>query len=324
MGTDITLDPAQGQTLEAWAKAIPGDAGIVRLAPGDHGRPVFTGRRTSRIDIWGQPGAVVRGALFRDTSRWLFRRVKFQPASLAPPNAYYAAMVDTDALSSDISFGYSTLSSACDFSACDDISAVPATERPLLQGMLLRLRGRNMAATFSTFHDCRTAIQISGSNNRVEGCVVERFTVDGIGFDGAGHQIVGNTVRDARHHIEEREHCDGIQGYQAGGRDCVVARNVVGPSPLSDYMQGISGFDGMWTNLTVEDNDVTPSGAYHGITWFGPDGVMLQRNTVRQDRPGFPPRIQITKAKDGRPAANVVERDNIAPQIMIDAWCRLA
>ncbi|WP_156379777.1 MULTISPECIES: hypothetical protein [unclassified Rhizobium] len=70
--TDITLDPSKGQTLEKWAKAILSDAGIVRLAPGEHGRPLFTGRLKHTVQIVGPtsgPLAIVRAATFRDTAR---------------------------------------------------------------------------------------------------------------------------------------------------------------------------------------------------------------------------------------------------------------
>lgn len=221
--TDITLDPSKGQTLEVWAKAIPGNAGIVRLAPGDHGRPIFRGRRSKLIQIVGVPGSVVCGALFRDTARWLFRRVLFSAPGLVGPDNF-AAMVDTDALSSDITFGSNSMAYGCEFQACDDIGAMSVAEKLALPHTLVRLRGHNMVVSFSRLHDCRNAIQMSGLNCRAEDNGIERFNVDGIDLANSGQRVLRNLIRDGRHFVEEKQHADCIQLQDVTARDIIVAR----------------------------------------------------------------------------------------------------
>ncbi|KQS86924.1 hypothetical protein [Rhizobium sp. Leaf383] len=318
--TDITLDPSKGQTLEKWAKAIPSDAGIVRLAPGEHGRPLFTGRLKQTVQIVGPasgPPAIVRAATFRDTARWLFRRILFQAAGVVGPNNFQA-VVDTDTLSSDLTFGSTSKAYGCAFKACDDIGVLSVADRLALPHTLVRLRGRNMVVAFSRLHDCRNAIALLGPNCRAEDNIIERFTVDGIDMGGSGQRVLRNLIRDGRHFPEELLHADAIQHLDVAANDSIVADNIIEPSPFADYLQGITGFDGHWSGVQVLRNKVAPCNAYHGITLMGADGVTIEDNTVTHDGSKVVPWIQVTASKDGRASTAVTCRGNTAPRMLID------
>lgn len=82
-------------------------------------------------------------------------------------------------------------------------------------------------------------------------------------------------------------HDDMFQGFALGG--CVfenlliednfmLDRSSASRTLVSEY-QGISIFDGLYKNVVVRRNIVL-SGAYHGISMYGTDGLLVENNTV--------------------------------------------
>lgn len=70
--------------------------------------------------------------------------------------------------------------------------------------------------------------------------------------------------------------------------------------------------------MQVLRNKVTPTKAYHGITFMGVDGVTIEGNTVTHDGGKAVPWIQVTKSKDGRASTGVTCQGNTAPRMLID------
>jgi hypothetical protein len=82
---------------------------------------------------------------------------------------------------------------------------------------------------------------------------------------------------------------------------------------LTNSMQGIGCFDGMFDGWVVENN-VVITDHWHGISFYGMTNSRIVNNTVidvNDAKPG-PPWIMVTAHKDGTPSSNVVVRNNLA------------
>jgi MYXO-CTERM domain-containing protein len=82
---------------------------------------------------------------------------------------------------------------------------------------------------------------------------------------------------------------------------------------LSNEMQGIGCFDGMFDGWVVENN-VVITDHWHGISFYGMTNSRIVNNTVidLDDAQPGPPWIMVTAHKDGRASENVVVRNNLA------------
>lgn len=317
--TTFTLNTAKGDTLAKWARtAPPPGVHLVYCEAGDHGTPTFVGRAHTLVQVVCRPGAVIRGALFRNTKGWLFRKCLFEAAGPVGPGNF-VALVDTDDKSSDITFGTTSLDYGCEFRACQDVGALSVPEKLALHHTLVRLRGPRMVVAFSRLHDCRNVISLMGVGARAEDNVVERFTVDAIDVGGSCQRVLRNEIRDGRHFPEEELHADGIQLQDATATDVLIEGNVIGPSPQADYLQGITGFDGRWDSVKVLRNTVTACSSYEALSFFGVDKLALDGNVVTQQRPTGPvPWLRVVPSKTGRPSTNLALGVNFAPRVVID------
>ena len=85
----------------------------------------------------------------------------------------------------------------------------------------------------------------------------------------------------------------------------------------NNYMQGISIFDGKWDGVEIINN-VVVTNTWHGIALYGVDNAKVINNTVLPSRPEIMTWIMVHPGKDKRPSSNVVVRNNIAGQIIVD------
>lgn len=309
----ITLDPAKGETLAASVgKIAPGDT-VIAL-PGDHGAPAIVGAMTPRVQIVCRPGAVIGRTTITKAMGWLFKGCDFRGAANEPGNNQ--RLVQTDLVSSDIDFD------RCSFASVENTSGwTPQdwVDRPYFLGLFLR--GTNMNVSNSHFFNLRNALAARADNSRVMNNTFEAFGNDAMQIGASGLRIVGNTIRDGRHTPVDPLHADAIQGYPAPKdglySDVLIEGNVVRPSPRGDYLQGISAFDGRWQNVVIRGNRVATQ-AYHGITWFGVNSIVIEGNTV-EPVPGVKevPWIEVAPAKNGRPSTGVVVRANVTPVLRL-------
>jgi Right handed beta helix region len=155
---------------------------------------------------------------------------------------------------------------------------------------------------------------------------IDDFAGDGIDHSVSDILISRNVITNA-HNICDSLciHQDGIQGWNSIYGPKVVSEDVVIdgntiirvaranlPKP-SNALQGITIFDGNWSNIQVTNNIVVVN-AWHGITLTGPRSAFVVNNTVVGDTPR-PTWIMIaaqkTGSREGAPK-DVVVANNIA------------
>lgn len=87
--------------------------------------------------------------------------------------------------------------------------------------------------------------------------------------------------------------------------------------PLQSDYQGISVFDGNFTDYVIRGNTIL-AGAYHGIAMYWGENGLIENNTVLSIYPGFGRKlwISVPKSKGGDPSVNVVVRNNISNQVV--------
>lgn len=302
------IEVAPGELKTALATARPGD--VLALLPGFHGDVVVRGRFEQEIRIRGRAGAVLGRTVFQDAARWRLENVDFRGGPASPGSR--SSLVETDRLSSGLSFVN------CSFATGDDTDGWTPEDwvaRPYQQALLLR--GAGMSVIGSHFFNVRNALAVFSDDSLIEANRFERFGNDAIAFGANRLQIVGNSIGDGRHSAAEKLHADAMQGYPAPDdgsySEILIADNTIRASPRADYLQGISAFDGRWRNVAVRRNHVVTS-AYHGISWYGVDGIVIEDNEVIEERPGsIIPWIAVLPAKTGRPSSGVVVQRNQAP-----------
>jgi parallel beta-helix repeat protein len=199
--------------------------------------------------------------------------------------------------------------------------------------LLLRARGTRITITRNDLSKCRDAMNIAGGTDiLVDQCYIHQFDNDGIQCGGTRQRITRNNITASTHTPAEPLHPDGIQffpifinGVPIASRDIWIEGNtidmsgVVSNGILTSVGQGITGFDGEMGGLTIRNNHVTVNG-YNGIAIYGPDGCLIEKNTLIQAAGSIlVPWIQIGKAKNGRaPAGACSITGNIAPKILAE------
>lgn len=305
-------DVQPGDLPGVMAQAQGGDA--IKLV-GDHPAVSIYGKRpATRIQIVGMPGASLKKTTIGNSTNLLFRTLKFQDVNPTPGSISGLVTAGTD--SSNIGFD------RCEFSTEDDVSGWTAQDwvnRPFNVGLFLR--GVSMNAGGCVFKNLRNCVSIGGDSAILQNNSFSEFGNDAIQFGANWQQITGNVIRGGRHSPAEPGHADGAQGYPApnGG----IFSNLyfedndiefVGPG---DYLQGASIFDGWFKNLFFRRNRIKAE-AYHALSLYGVDKVMIEDNTIEMTPSGKMPWIQVCKAKNGRVSSGVTIRNNTVPMIRCD------
>jgi hypothetical protein len=171
-------------------------------------------------------------------------------------------------------------------------------------------------------------IGLRGRFYRVEGNRIDNFAGDGIDHTFSDSIIYSNRITDSHDICEQKcVHTDGIQGWNYVNRPGIINRNVIIDSNIiiqrtrpnlpmdSTSLQGITIFDGFWSNVRVTNN-VVITNVWHGINISGVDGLIIANNTVV----GVNERKTWIRAGDtthqGGRGRNVVIRNNIATAIV--------
>ena len=302
----------------------PGDT--IVLMSGDHGaveiKQYVNGSFISVVAGEGQT-PLIRSLHLVASSHWFFRGLKFQ--GVRPETDHYGAIVKV------LSHNW--------FGPTDNIvfvgnsfSAQDSTERwspedwvnkPYAKALDF-LGGSCMTVVGNHFFNLRDAVGMGSDHALLENNLIENIGNDGIDINGSDLILRRNTIRSGRHSPTEPLHADGIQGWSypldKTNRNVVIdANRVINLNPAQDnYMQGISIFDGHWDGLTVTNNLVVTN-AWHGISLWGVDNAVVLNNTVIPARPDrFPSWLMIHNAKDKTQSQNVIVRNNIATQFVID------
>jgi hypothetical protein len=121
--------------------------------------------------------------------------------------------------------------------------------------------------------------------------LIKNFSADGIRPLASDVIVSHNGIYDEYAGAADGDdnHDDGMQGFALPAPTTVYANLVIdhnwiqettNPSrALNAELQGISVFDGIYTNVSIHDNVILTS-AYHGIGWFGATNSTIDHNTV--------------------------------------------
>ena len=293
---------------------------MIYLRSGDHGDVTLTGVNEKFITIEAEAGhtPVIRHLTTSVASKWIIRGITFRDEGADG----WLVLFTTHGWrgpSDNIIFERNTLLSN------SNVQSWTAED--------WRNRGKSgvksdaTCATIKKNHitNIRRGIMIVGSNNVVDGNIIDHFADDGINVIASNVSITGNRITN-NHEIGDGNHNDGIQGWTARGQvneNVLIADNVVINSTdpgllLPGGMQGITIFDGKWQNLRVLRNRVITN-VWHGITVSGVTDSVVEGNTVVGSDPKRISWIAIgnmKKDQGGDPPRNVIVRNNVAPKII--------
>lgn len=154
------------------------------------------------------------------------------------------------------------------------------------------LRGARNTISNSQLTGFYIAISTIGPQSRIHGNRI-------MGFSGDGMRALGDNTMVSANFVEncfqvDGNHADGFQSWSLGPdgkpgtgtvKGLTIEGNFIlewnGPKrhPLRCSLQGIGLFDGMFDNLTIQNN-VVSGRAYHGITVTGATNSSIINNTV--------------------------------------------
>ncbi|MDB5195320.1 MAG: putative glycoside hydrolase [Parcubacteria group bacterium] len=306
----IYVDPAHGSDTGDGTQATPyktletvlaqnklkTDTHVVML-PGDHGfifadsysNTTLSNASSGWVWLDFQPGATADWMDIRSMHRWLITNavVSRAPAGrtlLSMGSSGNMVIADSQLYTAKDSSGWTIdqwLNDANSGISGDDSVCVS----------LLRNRITNVRFGIAVFSRVNSPTPSDNSIKvLMEGNVIKNFSADGIRPNGTDITIHNNGIYDAYVSGPDGDwnHDDGIQGFATGGAvygNVIIDHNWVqestgGPNrALYSSLQGISSFDGVFTDSRVTNNVVLVS-APHGISWYNVRNFTIDHNTI--------------------------------------------
>lgn len=313
------------QPINPQAPVKPGDTLV--LLSGDHGDVNLQQMMNSGfIAVVGPANntAVIRTLKITASSHWHFKNLKFEGLRKETtwPMSGLVELKTNDYFGATDSFVFESNV----FTSQDDVSAwsnADWVKKPYDYAFVMSDRVQCTTIQNNHFYNIRNAIAVGGDNTVIEDNLIEHFGNDGIDIAASNLIIRHNTIRDGHHTPEESMHADGIQGWTLHGatnKNVTIDGNTIINLEMNEnnYLQGISIFDGLWNGLRVTNN-VVVTNTWHGIALYGVENAEVVNNTVPPARPGkFMTWIAVRAAKTKQPSSNVVIRNNIAGQIVLN------
>lgn len=312
------------ETLAPSRHLVTGGDTLV-LSDGDHGDVRIVGRTNDFfISVIAAPGQhpLIRSMRIFDSARWIFRGLKFQsepPAEQAGGDLVMVAAKGKPDASSNFIFIDNSFSSRDDVSNWNNEDWI---NKSYVYGFESRIRCTTVA--HNHFLHLRNGIAIGGDFSTVDDNRFESMGNDAINFHASYLTFRHNYIGDSRHTPAEPNHPDAIQGWSLPGatnRNVTIDGNLITNLNLSDdnYMQGISIFGGLWDGIVVSNN-VVVSNHWHGIALWGVRHGLIVNNTLASIKPRTRPSwISVRGTVDNPHDVSVIIRNNIAPQIVVDA-----
>jgi hypothetical protein len=316
------------QTLEKVAAAGAFGATIkagdtVWLRTGFHGAfAIKNGDYTPPITIAAAAGQkpTLSRVSFASTKGWVFAGASVSPSYAATPTVDTLVSIDTSSARVTVQ--------DCELFSVREASAWGATEWIDSASSGVSVRGNNVTISNNAITNVRFGISVDGDDALVESNRIVNFSADGLRGLGDNGVFQYNLVKNVYVSGDDGDdnHDDGFQSWSVGdgGPGTGVVRGVVlrgnvfinreDPNQkLTNSMQGIGCFDGMFDGWVVENN-VVITDHWHGISFYGMTNSRIVNNTVidiDNAEPG-PPWIMVTPHKDGMASQNVVVRNNLA------------
>ena len=309
-------DPSKG-------KIHAGDT--IKLMSGDHGKVSFQSaeyQNTSDITVESEEGEspTLSQVSVKFAKNWTFRGITFRcPESIGKGYMLFRG-VEVSGFTFD----------QCRFQSIEDATVWSDddwTTKCAQYG--LWLSGEDCTVTGCHFYAVENCLAIDGANYLVDGNRAEFFLNDGIEFCVSNSRITRNRIHDQYNLASNIFHHDGIQGWSLKGvhqKNIVIDSNFVArstgkyksiPPVSSAVFQGISIFDGPFSDVTISNNVVMAT-ASHGIALYGCTDSTIERNTViyQGQNPAKPCWIGVFVGKPKWGAvepSNIKIRNNIAP-----------
>lgn len=175
----------------------------------------------------------------------------------------------------------------------------------------------------------RRGISNGARHATVSANTITNFSGDGIRFM-ASHQVYeNNIIRDSRNTAIDPDHPDGMQGFayetrkklkDAAATDITISGNLIEDPirPGYDPIQGISYFDGIFSNVAIFNNLVVTN-SFHGISAYGGENITIAYNTVVSPAIGDDgyTTIRLARSKTGKMPAGAVVLNNVADRIEV-------
>jgi Right handed beta helix region len=304
------------------------------LRSGYHGEVVIhDAYNAATITISAQPGQqpLASRLELRSVQNWIVRGLSISPSYADPPIApgTIASIEDHNFFgpSWDVELADSEIFTVADAAGWGAAEWIDASSGIGVDSDRVTVRG-------NTVRNVRFGITADGAGDLISRNLVDGFSADGM--RGLGDDSVYEYNRIQNCYVSDAQgdpnHDDGFQSWSLGPggpgtgevRNVVLRGNVVinyldAANPLNTSMQGIGCFDGMFVDWVVENN-VVITDHWHGISFYGMIDSRIVGNTVidvNGSSPG-PPWILVTD-NDGVPSQNVVVRNNLATDYVLDA-----
>jgi parallel beta-helix repeat protein len=308
----------------------------IKLMSGDHGRVSFQSPEyqcTSDITVEAADGEspTIQQVAIKFARNWTFRGITFQPPTPTEGTDYSSYMLFRGTEVSGFTIDQ------CRFQSVEDATVWGDAEwetRCCWFGVWIS--GTDLTITNNQCYALENCIAIdSGRDIVVDSNRVELFLNDGIQHCASNLRITRNRITDQYNLASNLFHHDGIQGWSNKGihqRNVVIDSNFVARStgkyksipPISSAVfQGISIFDGAFSEVTISNNVVMAT-ASHGISLYGCTDSTIERNTVIYQgmTPLKPCWIGVFTGKPKWGAvqpSGIVVRSNIAPTYAMSA-----
>jgi parallel beta-helix repeat protein len=127
-------------------------------------------------------------------------------------------------------------------------------------------------------HDVNSGIVVfNSSGSSIDGNKIDYIGQDAMKFAGLRSSSVTDNTYSGHHYPLAGEHPDFIQ-FQGSSSDVHVEGNVFLANTIS-WVQGIFMNNGVYTNITIENN-IVYNGMVHGVTVGAGSGIVVRNNTL--------------------------------------------
>jgi parallel beta-helix repeat protein len=345
LGGDGSTKSPFGNLAAAVKFARGGDE--ILLADGNYGDLNLRGANSSYVVIAAEPGrkphlaSLLIAGYPAAPSHWAIEGMTFtgrQHGGLAP-NGWQTHLPEILAQNANnLYFAHNTVATVEGvYEWTAEVKGVPDLV-PLADGV--RLDNVSCASLIDNqFHNLNNAIQFGGDQKGDNGhrFLVSRNKVDEFAADGI--DIYGSDVIVSENLIENGHdicntmciHQDGIQGWAYNNlrditnsnvtieRNTVLASATVNPAFPPDTVQGITLFDGNWSQVHIVNNTVVVN-SWHGISLYGARSSEILNNTVLGTDPKRTTWISVQSKKgvvDDSGVSDVLVRNNLTPRLTI-------
>jgi parallel beta-helix repeat protein len=279
---------------------------IVYLRSGDHGPITLSANNSDFITIAADTGATPAiGSVTITGSKWIVKGLTIQSLGSTLVNVKESA-------SNNIIVGNHILSQK-------DVSSWSQADWRSNASTAVAVRGQCTTVLDNNIENIKWGIFASADHELIQGNSINYIADDGMQVTASDITIRSNRLTNFQD-IGDDNHADMIQAFNLSSNvlhditiDSNIGVNQTDPNlpfPNTDT-QGITEFDGQWSNYTVINN-VVITNHWHGISIYGATNARLINNTVFGVNPKIVPWIGVFDSKKGAHPVDNIVRNNLA------------